>query len=125
MREAVHQDDVGEYAVTDDDKLVRCDVQKGCEGRGGAGVGELERGMEQDRRTEVVVRDGFGLELGGVVAGPGCVGDDEDTRGPEGTQGIRVRPGNLRGKLGETACDGKRGYCFYLGRDHRHFSVEE
>jgi len=106
MREAVRQDDVGEYAVTDNDELVRCDVQKGCEGRGGAGIGELEHGMEQDGLTEVV-RDGFSLELGGVVAGPGCVGDDEDARGPEGTQGARAGPGNLHGKLGEMACDGK------------------
>jgi len=110
MREAVRQDDVGEYAVTNDDELVRCDVRKGREGRGGAGVGGLERGVEQDGRTEVV-RDGFGLELGGVVAGPGCVGDDEDALRPKGTQGIG--PGNLEVKLGEMACDGKRGrYCY-------------
>jgi len=102
VREAVRQDDVGEYAITNDDELVRCHVRKGCEGCGGAGVGGLERGVEQDGRTEVV-RDGFGLELGGVVASPGCVGDDEDARGPKGTQGLG--PGNLDGKLREIACD--------------------
>ena len=102
MRQAVCQDDVGEYAVTDDDELVRCHVRKGSEGSAGAGVGWLERGVEQDGRTEVV-RDGLGLKLGGVVAGPGCVRDDEDARGPKGTQSFR--PGNLDGKLREIACD--------------------
>lgn len=102
MRQAVRQDDVGEYAVADDDELVRCHVRKGLEGRGGAGVGGFERGVEQDGRTEMV-RDGFGLELGGIVAGPGCVGDDEDARGPKGTEGFG--PGNLDGKLREIACD--------------------
>jgi hypothetical protein len=97
MGEAMGHDDVGEYAVTDDDELVRCDVGKGREGRGGAGVGGLERGVEQDGRTEVV-RDGFGLELGGVVACPGCVGDDEDALRSKGAQG--VGPGNLDGKVG-------------------------
>jgi len=66
MRKAVRQDNIGEYAATDDDELMRCDVQKG---RGGAGVGWLEHGVEQDGRTEVV-QDGFGLESGGGVAGP-------------------------------------------------------
>jgi hypothetical protein len=112
MSKAVRQDDVGEYAVTDDDELVRCDVWKGREGRRGAGVGGLERGVEQDGRTEVV-RDGFGLELGGVVAGPGCVGDDEDALRSKGTQG--VGPGNLEGELGEMARYGNRGRCCYGG----------
>jgi hypothetical protein len=29
MRQAVRQDDVGEYAITDDDELVRCHIRKG------------------------------------------------------------------------------------------------
>jgi hypothetical protein len=54
MGEAVRQDDVGEYAVAYDDELVRCDARKGREGRGGAGVGRLECGMEQDGRAEAM-----------------------------------------------------------------------
>jgi len=46
MSESVRQDDIGEYAVTYNDKLMRCDVRQGREDRGGAGVGRLECGME-------------------------------------------------------------------------------
>ena len=66
MRKVVHQDNIGEYAATDNDELMRCDVQKG---HGGAGVGWLEYGVEQDGHTEVV-QDRFGLESGSGVAGP-------------------------------------------------------
>ncbi len=92
MREAVRQDDVGEYAVAYDYKLVRREVREGRERRGGAGVGGLERSVEQNGRAKVV-GDRLGLELCGVVAGTGCVGDDEDARGPKGTQGLG--PGDL------------------------------
>jgi hypothetical protein len=92
MREAVRQNDVGEYAVAYDYKLVWRDVREGRERRGGAGVGGLERGVEQNGCAEMV-GDRFGLELRGVIAGAGCVGDDEDARGPKCTQGLG--PGDL------------------------------
>jgi hypothetical protein len=95
MRDAVGEDDVCEYAVAYDDEVVRRDVvREGIEGGSDAGVGGLECGVEEDGRAEVV-RDRVSLELRGVVAGAGCVGDDEDARGPEGTEGLR--PGNLDG----------------------------
>jgi hypothetical protein len=92
MGEAVRQDDVGEYAVAYDDELVWCDAWKCREGRGSAGVGRLECGMEQDGRAEAM-GNGFGLELCGVVAGACRVRDNEDARRPKGTQGLG--PGDL------------------------------
>ena len=65
MCEAVRQDDTGEYVVTNDDKLMRCHIRQGREGRCNAGIGGLECGMEQDGHTEVV-QDRFSLELSQV-----------------------------------------------------------
>ena len=70
MREMVHQDDVGEYAVAYDDGLVWREAGEGHEGHTGTGVGRLERGVEQNGRTQVI-GDGFCLQLGCVVA---CAG---------------------------------------------------
>jgi hypothetical protein len=51
--------------------------------------------VEQDGCAQVV-GDGFGLQLRRVVARAGRVGDEEDLRGPKGTQG--VGPGGLDGR---------------------------
>ena len=62
VRETVRQDDVREYAVTYDDELMWCEAGEGSEGSAGAGVGGLERSMEQNGRAQVM-GDGFCLQL--------------------------------------------------------------
>ena len=73
VREMVCQDNIREYAVAHDDKLVRCKA-----GEGRAGVGRLERGVKQNGRAQVI-GNRFCLQLDCIVARR--VGHDEDARG--------------------------------------------
>jgi len=54
VRETVRQDHVREYAVTYDDELVRREAGESREGRAGAGVGRLERSVEQNGGAQVI-----------------------------------------------------------------------